>query len=118
MRAKARRHYSLHWLNQKLILDALRNPDAAKEKQDLQNAAAEIVSNDSLIQAIAVYQTLSFASCRDFKASDLQFMAGQLNRSIFKMKGLDPAIAGELQKAYENLKADDVQGGEDMPWQV
>ena len=36
-------------------------------------------------------------------------MAGQLNRSIFKMKDLDPAIASELQKAYESLKADDAK---------
>jgi ABC-type dipeptide/oligopeptide/nickel transport system permease component len=93
-------------------LDALRNPDAAKEKQDLQKAAAEMASNDSLIQAIAVYQTLASPTAGDFKASELQFMAGQLNRSIFKMKGLDPAIASELQKAYESLKADDAKAAQ------
>jgi peptide/nickel transport system permease protein len=95
-------------------LDALRNPDAANEKQALQKAAEGISGKDSLIQAIAIYQTLTSPAASGLKSSDLQFMAGQLNRAAVKMRDLDPVLAGQLQKAYESLKADDASAAKAM----
>jgi peptide/nickel transport system permease protein len=88
-------------------LDALRNPDAAKAKQALQKTGADLSSKDSLIQAILIYQTLSSPDASKLISSDLQFMAGQINRAAVKIRDLDPALAGELQKVYDNLKAGD-----------
>lgn len=88
-------------------LNALRVPQAAKDKQALLKAATDISSKDSLVQAIAVFQTLSSPTAGELKSSDLQFMAGQLNRAAVKMRDLDPVLAGQLQKSYESLKADD-----------
>jgi ABC-type dipeptide/oligopeptide/nickel transport system permease component len=88
-------------------LAVLQDPNASQIKQALQKAAGDITSNDSLIQAITVYQTISSPTAGKLNTSDLQFLAGQLNRSTFKMQGLDAALAADMQKAFESLKAGD-----------
>jgi peptide/nickel transport system permease protein len=90
-------------------LGALRDPNAPKEKQALQKAAAAVASNDTLIEAIAVYQALSSPSASELKLSDLQFMAGQLNRASAKLHDVDAGSAAKLQQAYESLKAGDTR---------
>jgi len=90
-------------------LDALRDPNAPKEKQSLQKAAGDVASNDTLIEAIAVYQRLSSPSASELNLSDLQFMAGQLNRASAKLHDVDAGSAAKLQQAYESLKAGDAR---------
>ncbi len=94
-------------------LEALRNPDAAKAKQALQKTGANLSGKNSLIQAISIYKALSSPDAGQLKSSDLQFMAGQLNRAAVKMRDLDPALAGQLQKAYDGLKAGDVSAAKE-----
>ena len=89
-------------------LTALRDPDAASKKQALQKAADDISSKETFIQALAVAQKLSAPAASDLTTSDLQFMAGQVNRAAVKMKELDPETALLLQQAYDALKTGDV----------
>jgi len=86
-------------------LTALRDPDAASMKQALQKAAEDISSKETFIQALAVARKLSGPTASALTTSDLQFMAGQINRAGVKMKELDPGTAGMLQQAYDALKA-------------
>ena len=90
-------------------LQAMQDPNAPKEKQAFQKAAADISNNDILIQTIAIYQALSSPSAGKLRSSDLQSMASQLNKSFVKMRDVDPALSSQLQKAYESLKAGDTQ---------
>jgi ABC-type dipeptide/oligopeptide/nickel transport system permease component len=91
------------------ILEAMRDPNAPKEKQALQKAAADISNNDILIQTIAVYQAVSSPSAGKLKPGDLQSMASQLNKAFVKMRDLDPALSGQLQQVYESFKAGDTE---------
>jgi peptide/nickel transport system permease protein len=88
-------------------LSELRDPEAAVKKQALQKAADDISSKETLIQALAVARKLSTPAASDLTTSDLQFMAGQINRAAVKMKELDPETAVVLQQAYDALKAGD-----------
>ena len=90
-------------------LQALRDGEAAKQKQDLQNAGEEFASKNALLQAIVVFQRLSDPSASQLKQSDLQFMASQLSRASAKIRPVDPDQAGQLQQAYESLKTGDAQ---------
>jgi ABC-type dipeptide/oligopeptide/nickel transport system permease component len=94
-------------------LEALQDPEAAKVKQALQKTGTNLLGKDSLIQAISIYQVLSSPDASLLKSSDLQFMAGQLNRAAVKMRDLDPGLAGNLQKVYESLKAGDVNAAKE-----
>jgi peptide/nickel transport system permease protein len=93
-------------------LTALRDPDAASKKQALQKAADDISSKETFIQALAVAQKLSAPTVSDLTTSDLQFMAGQVNRAAVKMKELDPETALMLQQAYDALKTGDVNSAQ------
>jgi len=88
-------------------LRELRDEDAAKQKQDLENAGSEFTSKNPLLQAIVVSQRLS--SAEEFKQSDMQFMAGQLSRAAAKLRPADPATSDQIQKAYDSLKANDAE---------
>jgi peptide/nickel transport system permease protein len=90
-------------------LSALRDPQAAARKQALRDAAQDTTSKETFIQALAAERTLSAATAADLTTSDLQFMAGQINRAAVKMKELDPEATLELTQAYEALKAGDVE---------
>lgn len=90
-------------------LQALRDAEAAKQKQDLKNAGEEFAGKTALIQAIVVAQRLSDPAANELKQSDLQFMASQLSRASAKIKPVDPGLADQLQQAYQSLKAGDAQ---------
>lgn len=86
-------------------LRELRDEDAARQKQDFENAGSELASKNPLLQAIVVSHRLN--SAEEFKQSDMQFMAGQLSRAAAKLRPVDPATADQIQKAYDSLKAND-----------
>ncbi len=90
-------------------IKALRDSNAAKQKQDSQAASEESISKNPLIQALTVSKRLSSTPAGELKPSDLQFMAGQLSRATAKVRPVDPALADQLQKAYESLKAGDAE---------
>jgi ABC-type dipeptide/oligopeptide/nickel transport system permease component len=90
-------------------LEALRDPKAAATKQKLQKAATTVADNDSLLKAIAVYQTLTGPNAGSLELSDSQFMAGQLSRAAAQLKAVDANGAAQLQQAYEGLKASDIK---------
>jgi len=89
-------------------LTGLRDPEAAAKKQALLKAADDIPSKEVFIQALAVSRALSAPTASELNTSDLQFMAGQINRAAVKMKDLDPETALVLQQAYDSLKAGDI----------
>jgi ABC-type dipeptide/oligopeptide/nickel transport system permease component len=89
-------------------LTALRDPQAAEKKQALQKAAGDIPSKEVFIQALVVAGALSAPTASELNTSNLQFMAGQINRAAVKMKELDPETALVLQQAYDSLKAGDI----------
>jgi len=89
-------------------LTALRDPQAAAKKQSLLTAAEDIPSKEVFIQALAVARALSAPTASELTTSDMQFLAGQINRAAVKMKELDPEAALVLQQAYDSLKAGDI----------
>ena len=89
-------------------LTALRDPQAAAKKQALQKAAEDIPGKEVFIQALAVARALSAPTASELNTSNLQFMAGQINRAAVKMKEHDPETALVLQQAYDSLKAGDI----------
>ena len=89
-------------------LDALRDAKAPTIKQNLQKGADDVVSKDSLLQAVNINVTLTGPRAGALNMSDVQFMASQLNRAIVKTKDLDASLAALLQQVYDKLKADDV----------
>jgi peptide/nickel transport system permease protein len=89
-------------------LTALRDPDAAARKQALLKAAEDISGKEVFIQALAVARALSSPTANELNTSNLQFMAGQVNRAAVKMKDLDSEATLALQQAYDALKAGDI----------
>jgi len=88
-------------------LNALRDANAPKVKQSLQQAAADLTSNDTLIQAVNVAATLAGPTAGSLQLSQVQFMASQLNRAFVKLKTVDAGLSAQVQQAYTSLKAGD-----------
>jgi len=89
-------------------LNSLRDDKAPTIKQNLQKGADDVVSKDSLLQAVSINTILASPDAARLNTSDLQFMAGQLNRAIVKAKAVDAGVSAQLQQVYDNLKADDI----------
>ena len=94
-------------------LKLLEDNDAARLKKDLQNLSKEFVGNNSLLQALVIYQRLNSPSADELKTSDLQFMASQVSRAVAKVRTEDPALSELLGQAYESLKAGEAQAAKE-----
>jgi len=89
-------------------LNALRDANAPKAKQGLQNVATNMLGSDTLIQAVNVAATLAGPTASSLELSQVQFMAGQLNRAFVKLKSLDAGLSAQVQQAYNSLKGGDI----------
>jgi ABC-type dipeptide/oligopeptide/nickel transport system permease component len=89
-------------------LNALRDANAPKAKQSLQQAAISVTGNDTLLQAVNSAAILAGPTGGSLELSQQQFMAGQLNRAFVKLKSLDAGLSGQVQQAYNSLKAGDI----------
>jgi peptide/nickel transport system permease protein len=90
-------------------LTALQDPNAPQEEQGIQKAASDVAGNDTLLEAATVYQRLTAPTSSQLSPSDLQFMAGQLNRASADLHDVDAASAAKLALAYKSLTASDAR---------
>jgi ABC-type dipeptide/oligopeptide/nickel transport system permease component len=89
-------------------LEEMRDPEASRKKEALQEAADELHKNDELLQVMAVYQELSAPSASELKTSDFQSMSRRVKKAADKLEGVNPLLANQLLQASESLKAEDI----------
>lgn len=95
-------------------LESMIDAGAAQRKEAL-NKAAQDISRDKLLQAIAAHRSLSAPSASELKPSELQAIARRLNKASQVLQSSHPALAEQLQQAAESLKAGDpVAAGETL----
>jgi len=87
-------------------LESVIDADAAQKKEALQKAAQDL-SKDKLLQAIAVYRDLSSPSAGEFESGELQAMMRRLNKASDVLQDLNPALAERLRQAGGSLQAGD-----------
>ncbi len=95
------------------VLESMIDAGAAQKKDALRKAADDL-AKDKLIQALAVYRTLSTVPASELKPNELQAMARRLSRASDLLQDSNPALAGDLNQAAESLKAGDALPARDM----
>lgn len=87
-------------------LESMIDSTAAQTK-DAVSKATQDFSKNRLIQAMAVYRSLSTPTASELKPNDLQAMARRLNRASDVLHDSNPTLAGQLGLAAEHLQAGD-----------
>jgi len=89
-------------------LEEMVDPEASRKKEALQKAADDLFKKDELLQAIAVYQELTWTPAGDLKTSDFQSMSRRVKKAADKLERVNPTLANQLLQASESLKAEDI----------
>jgi ABC-type dipeptide/oligopeptide/nickel transport system permease component len=89
-------------------LEEMRDPEASRKKEALQEAADELHKKDELLQVMAVYQELTAPSASELKTSDFQSMGRRVKKAADKLEDVNPMLANQLLQASESLKAEDI----------
>jgi ABC-type dipeptide/oligopeptide/nickel transport system permease component len=88
-------------------LEGMIDAEASRKKEAFQEAAQD-VSKDELIQATAIYRSLSSPSASELKTSEFQSMGRGLDKAASKIQNVNPILAEQLQQAAESLRAGDM----------
>jgi len=78
--------------------------EASRKVEAFQEAADE-VAKDELLQAIAVYESLSSTSATELGTSELRSMSRRLSKAATKVQDDEPDLADQLLRAAEDLEA-------------
>ncbi len=89
-------------------LAALQDEAALQQKRAVQEAATKISSKLGLVQAVGAARSLAGPSASQLSPAELQSLAGSINKAAVKLRPAEPELAGQLQQAYEQLKAGDI----------
>jgi peptide/nickel transport system permease protein len=89
-------------------LEAMVDAEAARSKGTFQEVAQDVAREDTLMQAIVVYQDLSAPAAGELESSQLQAMARQLGKAADAIEDVNPLMAEQLRRAAESLEAEDI----------
>ncbi len=87
-------------------LEALMDPDASRRQDAFQQAADEI-SKDDILQAIAVAQELSLAPGAAYQTAQLRSMARRVAKAAGRLDDVDSSLSAQLEAAAGSLESGD-----------